>query len=256
MDWKPTDIEWNGGGKSGLVKFGNDNNLLVMFYNKSVPNALKSREQGRQINENKLYIKIQHPGETSTVIDRPMKEEDKQRFRDQWSKFVHNRTQVPEGTPIDLLFPNYPAVADNLRGMGVFTIEQCAELSAHAIDNIGRGAQEYVNRAKKYLDSANKGQNFHKLQAELDEEKAKNRRLEADMAKLLERFNALEGKLTDPIGNSLNPPFIKDYDPQTERINANHKTSEIAKEAKRRPSKPMPPVPADPLTDELAGLTD
>lgn len=257
MDWKPTGVDWSGGGNVGMVRFGEDRNLLVMFYNKSIHNAVKSREAGKPIHESRIYVKIQSPGETLNVIDRPMKDEDKERFPKQWSQFVHNRTQVPEGTPVALLFPNYPHVAENLQGLGIFTIEQCANLSASAIDNIGRGGQEYVNRAKAYLDSANKGVLFHELQAQLDEEKAKNKRLEHNMGVLQKKLEALESKLTNPLGNSLSPPFIQDYDPQSERINANHVTKELAKAPRRKIKAEQKPetILTDPFANKVENET-
>lgn len=249
-EWNATGIDWNAGGKSGLVKFGDDNTSLVFFYNKSVEIPHKSRELGRRYCESQIYVNIQHPGETLNIIDRPMKDEDKYRYRRSWDAFLQNRSQVPEGTPIDLLFPNYPHVGENLRALGIHTIEQCSELSASAIDNIGRGGQEYVNRAKKYLESAQKGAGFVKLQAELDEERQKNRIMEREMAEIRAQLNAMQQQLVNPLAASKNPPFIKDYDPQTERINANHVTTDLVKAAKRTKKK-AEPAP-DPLTDPLA----
>ena len=56
----------------------------------------------------------------------------------------------------------------NLRGCGVQTIEQCADLSANAIESIGMGAQRYVNEAKKYLDMAAKGASASQMRHELE----------------------------------------------------------------------------------------
>ena len=252
MDFRPTGIDWNGGGKSGTVRFGEDQNLLVMFYNRSVLNAVKSAAEDRPIHENQIFIKIQSPGETLNIIDRPMNHEDKKRFPQQWGAFVHNRTQIPEGVPIDLLFPNYPAVAENLRGMGIFTIEQCSKLSASAIDNIGRGGQEYVNRANKYLESAGKGQGFHQLQKEVDQLKATNNRLEQQLGEAIAKLNSVTGRLMDPLVNSNSPPFVVGHDAQSERINANHVTKELAGKAKKKAKAPEPAY--DPLTDPLANM--
>ena len=252
MGFRPTGINWNAGGKSGTVNFGNDENLLVMFYNRPVENPVKSQEMGRRFFENHIYVKIQHPGETANVIDRPVNEQDKNRFRNAWSAFVQNRTQIPDGTSIDLLFPNHPAVGENLRAMGIYTIEQCAALSANAIDNIGRGGQEYVNRAKKYLDSADKGRSFHLLQAELDKTNQQNKILEQQIRQLKAQLDQVMGKINDPVRNSLSPPFIPGHDAQTERINANHVTKELSG-GKKKKTKPVERA-YDPLTDELAGL--
>jgi len=253
-DWNATSIEWNGGGLSGNVKFGNDRNLLVMFYNKSVEVPSESIIHGRRWCRNEVYVKIQHPGENFNVIDRPASDQDKQRFRDQWSKFVQDRTQIPEGTSIDMLFPNHPAVGENLKGYGIYTIEQCAALSASAIDNIGRGGQEYVNRAQSYLSQADKGKGFHKLQKSLDDERVKVRVLERQVTDLKNQMDIYLMKVGNQPGESLNPKWIPGFDAQTERINANHPTQEIAttsRKKKKRAQAPVETEPYDPITDPL-----
>lgn len=253
MNFNPTGIDWNAGGKSGLVKFGDDSSALVVIYNKAVEIPFKSVELGRRYCENQIYIQIQHPGETGQIIDRPLKEEDKHRYRSQWSAFVQNRSQIPEGTPIDLLFPNHPAAGENLRALGIYTIEQCAELSASAIDNIGRGGQEYVNRSKKYLESASKGSNYHKVQRELDDANLTIKRLEEMIANLQAQVNSVNDRLTNPMAGSLSPPFIPGHDAQAARINSNHVTAELASKAPKK-LKSKPAEKSDPLTDELAGI--
>lgn len=246
LDARPTSVDWMAGGHTGLVRFGEDSNLLVMFYNRSVPVPALGSLNGRPIHRDEIYIKIQQPGETLNVIDRPVQEADKQRFRRQWANFIHDRTQVPEGTPIDLLFPNHPSVAENLRAMGVFTIEQCAELSAHALDTIGRGAQEYQNRAKKYLEAANKGVNFHKLQKENDELKQQMRIQESQIEQLKAQLDKITIQVTDPVRASLQPKFVEGFDVQTERINSNSKHKELAKHRRA-------PTVENKITDPLAG---
>lgn len=226
-----TGIEWNAGKTSGLVKFGDDSNLLVMFYNKAVEIPAKSQQLGRRYCENQIYVRIQHPGETANIIDRPVKDEDKHRFARHWQAFVLNRTQVPEGTPIDLLFPNNPAFAENLRSMGIHTVEQCAKLSAMAIENIGRGGQEVVNRAKQYLENATKGADWHAFKKKEEEWEQKFRMQNQQIADLQSKLNAILARDKEPEKHSLSPPFMPGYDPQAERINANHATAELAKKA-------------------------
>lgn len=246
MEFKPTGVEWGAGGKFGTVKFGDDSNLLVMFYNKAVEIPAKSQQLGRRYCENQIYVKIQHPGETHNIIDRPIKDEDKHRFARHWQAFVMNRTQVPEGTPIDLLFPNNPSFAENLRAMGIYTVEQCSQLSATAIESIGRGGQETVNRAKQYLENANKGADWHAFKKKETEWEQKFRMLEQQNADLRARLDAYLMRDKDPVKASLSPPFVEGYDPQAERINANHVTSEIAKKQAQTKTFVPDAIPAEP----------
>jgi len=251
LDARPTGVDWQAGGHTGMVRWGDDHNLLVMFYNKSVHVPSMSTE-GRPVYRDEIYIKIQQPGEMLNIIDRPANDQDKRRFRTQWSNFVHDRTQVPEGVPIALLFPNHPAVGENLRAVCIYTIEQCANLTAHAIDTIGRGGQEYVNKAKQYLEMANKGANFHLLQKQLEEEQQKTRILENNLAQMKAQLDSLSTKMVDPVRASLNPPFVPNYDVQTERINANAVTKEVAEQATRRRARQR--TVEDNITGPLASI--
>lgn len=255
MEQRPTGIDWHAGGGTGTVRFGEDKNLLVMFYNRSMPVASASLDKGRRIHKDVIFIKIQQPGEMLNIIDRPANDEDKHRFRTQWANFVHDRTQVPEGSPIDLLFPNHPAVADNLRAFGIFTIEQCAELSAHAMDTIGRGSQEYVNRAKKYLDAADKGVAFHKLQKENDDLRQAMRIQENQIKQLKDQFDSLNTRMIDPVRASLQPPFIPGVDPQTDRINNNAPTKELSEKVQRNRGRRAQSV-EDQITNPLSSMNN
>lgn len=225
----PTNIQWSGQGY-GMAQFGSDDKLIVTFYTRPVENTAKSIQAGRKICENVDYVMIYHPGEGNTnKIDRPANGEDKRRFPRQWDMYIHNRTQVPEGTPIDLLYPNNPAQAENLKAMGVFTIEQAVNLSAHAQDRVGMGAMDIVNKAKNYLENAAKGVNFHKHDAEIKRLNQELKIRDEAIAKLRAQMDQLMKKLADPILNSNSPPWTGS-DEQTQRINANHPTREIAKQ--------------------------
>lgn len=222
----PTSIDWAGQGY-GTANYSRQANVL--FYLRPIKDEKASREANRPVHINVDHIRIQHPGESSTVIDRPANNEDKYRYRDQWSRYIQDKEQVPEGTQIDLLFVNNPAMAENLKAYGVWTVEQCANLSASAITNIGIGGQDFVNKAKAFLESASQGANFLKLERDLNEQKQQNRLLQTNYENLKAQFNALMQKLGNPNQTSNSPDWQPGYDPQAERLNANHPTQELAK---------------------------
>jgi len=203
----------------GIVKYGNDKNLAVFFYRKSVPNALKSQQAGTRFHDEFDYIKMHAPGEQLQVIDRPVVENDKRRFPVQWRAYENNRRQIVDGIPIDMLFPSHPGYADNLRSYGVHTVEQCANLSASAMDAIGMGAQDYQNRARDYLEAAKAGANYHKFKAQLDEKERKIKRLEEQVATLSSQFAAVMGQLQQglPVPTAMIPqkgiPGLDNFQP-------------------------------------------
>lgn len=223
---RPTGVNWESADRTyGQVQFGNDSGTIAMFYTRAVLNESKSREANRPIYENHTYVKIQQPGERLNIVDRPVKDEDKRRWGGQWNDYVNGRLQVPDGTPVEILFSNHPAIAENLKGSNVFTIEQLAKLTESAMDSIGMGARDWVNKAQAYIDSADKGKNFARMSHDLENEKANNRIMKQQLDQALAQLRALEAKIADPVRNSFNPGHVQGVDIQSERINANRQST-------------------------------
>ena len=225
-------IDWNSASKDyGTVSFSDDNDLVVTFYQKSVQDINASQQEGLPVFKEAIYVKIFRAGEMMNIIDRPVSEQDKQRFRSRWQNFQLDRTQVPEGTPIELLFPNHPAVADTLKARGVYTVQQLSNLTAHAMDTVGMGAQEYVTRAQNYLKAASNGKNVVAMQEELIKKEQQIRLQQVQIDELSAKVNILIQDRSSPItqdkqSGTVNAPFVKGYDAQSERINATHITSD------------------------------
>lgn len=203
-----TAIDWKG--HVGVVKYGDDSSIIAMFYNRSVHNPVKSAQAGTPIHDDVDYVRIQQPGERLNIIDRPVQPSDRMRFPREWQAYIDHREQIPEGTPIDLLFPAHPHVGANLRGAGVYTVEQCAKLSGHAMDVIGMGAQEYVNRANEYLDAANKGVGLHRLHKELEDRDSQIRVLRAQVGALQGQLDQLITAMQSTGDNPLLPRAVVD----------------------------------------------
>lgn len=189
LKYDPREIAQRG---YGVANSGpTDDRLIVGFYHKSVINTFKSREAGKRVCEDVEFVKIQHPGESLNIVDRPVQPSDKQRWPRQWAMFQEGKSQIPDGIPITLLYPDKPSVTDMLIGYNIHTVEQLANLSAHAITQVGMGCQEWVNKAAKYLEQANKGVDFHRFESALaakDTEMETMRRQIKDLSAQLGRF--------------------------------------------------------------------
>ena len=246
-----TNINWKG--NVGTVEYGGgDRSMVVMFYNKAVPNPAKSTEQGRPIYEDKVFVRIAPPGERLNIVDRPANQQDSRRFPVQWSQFKENREQIPEGTPIDLLYPEQPAIGAMLRASNVHTIEMCAELSGNAIESIGMGVQRYVNDAAKYLQASAKGVKASQLRHELDERDGQIRTLNNTVDTLMKEVERLREVTSQSVdlaqvqqliaGQQVRPTYPANkakqmapaFDPQTAQINATHTTGDITRNNKRK----------------------
>jgi hypothetical protein len=139
--------------QDGMVRFGSDNQTNVLFYKRPVADPELSRQFGRPMTKGVDYVRIQHPGERDT-IDTPVanKPDAPHRWPRQWAQFQRSQEQIPDGTPIEMLFPQHPEIGANL----------------HAAQSIGMGATQWRNKAKDFLEKANKGVGIHKLEAELE----------------------------------------------------------------------------------------
>lgn len=246
----------------GVAQYGpGDAGMVVMFYLNPVHNPAKSAEVGSPQYDDMVFVRIHPPGERLNIIDRKASEADKRRFPMQWAAFQQNRPQTNNGTPIDMLFPAQPSIAAALKASGVHTIEQCAELSAHAIETIGMGCQHWVNDAVRYLEVANKGVKASQLKAAMEERDRENAHLkhkigllEEELHKLRDRANAavsledVQQLLANQGGLAgRRPQFApgrqQPFDAQAAQIAATHISNDIAK-AKAPKKTSVPPAPA------------
>lgn len=245
-------IKWKG--HVGTVEYSGQNNSVVMFYTRPMVDKQKSASTGRPVFTDKVYVRIHPPGERLNIIDREATSEDKRRYNMHWMQFQENREQVPEGTPIDFLYPDQPSIASMMKANGVFTVEQCAELSAQAIENIGMGAQTHTNNAKKYLDVAMKGAKGSQFRRDIEALENRNRSLEHEITVLKEQVQKLSESRDGAgismqqlqqlvAGNQERPTFPggrnlpKNFDAQTSQINATHPTKDVSpKKSVKKPA--------------------
>lgn len=247
----PTGVRWADASQThGQVMYGDESKLVVIFYEKPLFNKVKSIEKGVRHYDNATYVKIHAPGELLNVIDRPVQQSDTIKFRAQWNLFLQGKLQVPDGTPIDLLFPNNPAAADNLRAYGIHTIQQCAELSAHALDRIGMGGQEYKNMAVRYIQNGQSGAGLIQLQDQLRKKDQEIKILTQKLDQAIATIQDINYRMKNPGINRMHPvvDVSGGVDIARERIDNNHPTTEVAR---RRKSNKKKGADAAPPRDEV-----
>lgn len=176
---------------TGFGAQGDDNKVWAVFRMHPVVDVLASKDAGITIKKDVPYVKITQPGESNTqVYDQPATDADVARFPRQWAAFKANQEQTVSGSPLELLFPESPAIVENLRAVGFRTIQQLAEANDTALQGIGMGQRMWHEKAKAYLAAADKGKDFHGLSARLDGLELKNRELS-------DRNAALEAALAE-----------------------------------------------------------
>ncbi len=239
----PTGIAWQG--DVGVVQYGGgDAGMVVIFYNRATHNPAKSAAAGRPIFTDVVFVRIHQPGERLNVIDRPATDDDRRRFPMQWQQFTQQKQQTPEGTPVDLLYPEQPAIAAMLRASHVHTIEHLANLSANAIENLGMGAQTHVNNARRYIEASAKGAGSTAARKQIEDLQSQLRVANEQIALLKSTVQQMQAtqagapnlaQLQQMLAGVMQVPMqAPQIDGQAHMINNLHPTSEIAKAPKRK----------------------
>lgn len=145
------------------------------FYIEAVKNNNKSREAGRDIYDDKVFILILCPGQMKGETRRPMQENDKREYPQAWADFQNgNKEPTVSGTPIEYLGIS-PSRAKELRAVHIFTVEQMADCPDTASKDVGMDFNTLKGRAAAFV---------NKNSPELE-------RLRAQVAELTAKLDAL-----------------------------------------------------------------
>ena len=175
----------------GLVQYGSDAKLWVQFQNLPIQNNAKSKDSGRPVFDTIPHVRIRQPGERDETV-RPVIEGDKVRFERQWRLFQNAQEQIPEGTPISILFPSAPGAVETLKYMAVHTVEQLADITDTAKQNIGLGASQWQQMAKAYLEQSSKGKEFHAIMSRIEKLEEESAAKDARIASLSAELTAIQ----------------------------------------------------------------
>lgn len=171
-------------GDVGIVSFGGDERLWVRFHKMSVPTGAAAVARGEPAFRSIDMVDIQQPGERDR-LSYEVTEVHKARFPRQWQQYVEGQEQMPDGTPLTVLFPANPEIADIMRPFKIYTVEQLAGLTDEGIQRVGAGARAWAARAKDYTDRMAQAKPFVGMQAAID-------KLNAQLAAQNEAIEALK----------------------------------------------------------------
>lgn len=174
-------------------RFADDAKLYVQFFKGAVQDKAKSLEEGRPVFTDIEMVKIMVPGDKGNVIERQVREQDKQRFPRQYAAFKNQEQEYIEGTPLEKW--NYLSEAQvlELRHFNVRTVEQLAEMSDGNAQNFV-GINKLRQAAQQYVDAAKEGAPVAQLQAELEKRDSRIAEQDETIQNLLGRIEALESK--------------------------------------------------------------
>lgn len=147
-------------------RFAGDARLYVEFSRKPRLQPGRSREEGRAIYEEVDYVRIHVPGDKSSVVERPVSEQDAYRFADRYAKWKAGQAEAVTGTPMSSLPTMSPSKVEEYKFFKIVTVEQLAE----ANDNLGAKFMSFnadKQRAQAFLQVAANNAPIEKMNAEL-----------------------------------------------------------------------------------------
>ena len=168
----------------------NRGKMAVFFHTVQVQNNFKTMTEKRPIFEEKVFLKKLVPGDSTLVVDRPMREQDVEEYPIEWARFEQKKEQRVSGTPIDVWSAISETQKAEFKALHIFTIDQFAQL-ADSVGNKIMGFNDLRDKARAFIAAAKDSAVFDKIRAETD---AKLAQQEEEMAQLRELVNQLSAK--------------------------------------------------------------
>jgi hypothetical protein len=182
-------------GGAAVYDLGDDALMDVRFYKKKVIDKKLTNEAGIVYKE-AVYCRIQRPGDKSTVVDQPVKEEWIRRWPRQYQAFLQGQDQTL-GTRLDELVRIGLLLEDQVKLLeisGVRTIEQAAAASDTIVASWGTDGNQIRVYCRGYLNQKVKAE----AQAKDDNVQQKLEETEAKMAEMEELIKKLQGPKEEP----------------------------------------------------------
>ena len=157
--------------------------MLVFFHTVQKKHNFRSEQEKRPIFVPVNHIKKVVPGDTRLVIDRPMREEDKDEFPVEWARFEQKKGAMAVGTPIDAWSEVTDSQKAEFKFLNIFTIDQFSTLPDSAGEKI-MGFNELRQKAAAFLEAMKDSGRAARLEAEKAESEARFAKQDAEMQAL------------------------------------------------------------------------
>lgn len=181
------------------MDFGDDR-LGVLFYVRVVEDKERTLSEGRKCFKDEEFVKIVVPGDRHNVVDRKVQRtgilptDDRMRFPRQYEKFKAGREQqMHDGTPITLWPVVSQSLAEELKYINIFTVEQLADLADTYVGKIPNG-QALKAKAKQFVEVQKDASVLNKVQLELAQRDNEIDTLKKQMADMVEDLKTLRAE--------------------------------------------------------------
>lgn len=142
-----------------------DKSLAVRLYTAAIRNDWKSTQEGRPIFDDTLMIEIRVRGDRNSVIQRPVRPEDKARFRGVFAAHEKGEKEGSSGTPLSQWPLMTQSQVEEMKYLGFHTVENVAEAHDGVLGKFP-GLRAMQEKAKLYLEQASGGAPLERLAKE------------------------------------------------------------------------------------------
>lgn len=168
-------------------------NEVVRFYLRPVVDKDKTREAGRPVHVETPYVEISNPGDRTNVVDRAVREFDKERYPRQWLAFQANKPQDSAvGTLLTAWGQLTPAVIEDLRYFKITTVEQLAGVTDANLTAMGMGARRHRQQAQEFIEAAKSSAPLLRAQEAIEQRDAEIAALRNALSEQGERMDRIE----------------------------------------------------------------
>lgn len=145
-----------------------DKTVYVKFYIRPVQDDAESAKAGRPIYKDREYVEIRTPGDQNNVIQRPVSDMDRQRFRGAYKAFKDGNEEQIIGTPLTEVPWITRSQVEELVHLRIRTLEHLAAVNDGLSAKIP-GLYQLKDKAKAALATAEGQAPITELQKQLDE---------------------------------------------------------------------------------------
>ncbi len=131
-----------------------DNSIFPEFYTEATQHRGRTEEEGRPIFVDRDFVRIHIAGDAKNVIERPVREDDKERWRPQYEAFKKGEEAPLDGTPLSEWGQLTKARVKELEAQNIRTLEALSEVRDSAIGGLGMGGRKLIKEAEAYLKAA------------------------------------------------------------------------------------------------------
>ncbi len=154
--------------------------VFARFYDRAVKSS-EVNDNGLPIFNNKTFIEIRTK-DNSDVYDQPAREDHQKRFPVEYSRYLLEKKQVTEGTPLNMFAFLTAAQFETCKSRGIFTVEVLAQIEDERAKALNLEQEKAL--AIKFIEGAKGNKAISDFAKKEKEYKAKIKKLEEEIKAL------------------------------------------------------------------------